>query len=223
MMRENKAAILKLDIKQITDEGIIEGYGAVFGNVDFTGDVLLKGAFLDTLGKMSEENRTIPMLWQHQGDAVIGVWEVLKEDDKGLWVRGKVFLETQGGKEAFIMLKGGAVTGLSIGYVTRSADYSEDMEIRYLRQVDLEEISVVTFPANDMARIEAVKSIKQRIAEGELPATISDFEKFLRDAGFSKKNATIIAGHGIKGLLREAETEDLNAELSKILNQFNLK
>jgi hypothetical protein len=99
-------------------------------------------------------------------------------------------------------MKAGAVTGLSIGYWVRESSFDEKTGIRTLTKLDLVEVSLVTFPANDDARVEAVKF---KLAHGELP-NIREFEKLLREAGFSKSQATVVAGHGLSELLRrEAE------------------
>lgn len=100
-------------------------------------------------------------------------------------------------------MKAGAVTGLSIGYYVKADSFDEKERIRTLTKLQLEETSLVTFPANDAARVESVKS---RIARGDA-LTLPEFESFLREAGFSKSQATAIAGRGYKHLLDRSESE----------------
>lgn len=200
------------------NDGVVEGYGAVFGNIDFGGDVIAQGAFEKTISGIAASGRKLPMLWQHDGYNPIGVWDVLKEDDVGLYVKGTVLINTRQGADAYEMLKAGAVTGMSIGYSARDYSRDEKTGVRTLKQLDLFEISLVTFPMNDQARVDNVKT---KIEDGELP-TEREFEKFLRDAGFSKANAVTIAGHGIRGLLRDAEGKNANEGVLDALANFKL-
>jgi HK97 family phage prohead protease len=201
-------------IKAVGDEGQFEGYGAVFDNVDYGGDVVLPGAFDNTIKSLEKTGRFLPMLWQHDSYTPIGIFDEIKEDEKGLWVKGKIFTEVQKGREALALMQGGAISGLSIGYGVVKSERDDKTGIRSLKELELFEISVVTFPMNDEARVD---SVKERIAGGELPSE-REFEKFLRDAGFSKQNATAISGHGIRGLLRDAEAKKANT--AQMLNNF---
>ncbi len=147
-----------LNIKEFTDEGTFCGYGAVFDNVDDYDDVIIRGAFTKTIA-----TKTPVMLWQHDSSQPIGVYEVMKEDDFGLWVEGRLLLDIPKAKEAHILLKSRAIRGLSIGYIPvaweweqRNGDY-----IRKLKEIDLWEVSLVTFPANPKALIDDVKSIRE--------------------------------------------------------------
>lgn len=204
-------------LKAVGEEGVFEGYGAVFGNIDFGNDTIEAGAFAQTIKDIAASGRKLPILWQHNTYAPIGVFEELKEDDNGLYVKGRLFTSVQAGREAYELLKGGAISGLSIGYGVVKSERDETTGIRTLKQLELFEISVVTFPMNDAARID---SVKHKIADGEIP-TEREFEKFLRDAGFSKQNAMTIAGHGIRGLLRDAEGEKAK-DVLKELQDFTL-
>lgn len=213
-----KTKDFSFSLKALGEEGAFEGYGAVFENIDFGGDIVAPGAFSETIKKLLKSGRKLPILWQHDTNRPIGVFEELKEDDRGLFVKGQLFTnDVQLAREAYALLKGGAVTGLSIGYGVVKSERDETTGVRTLKELELFEISVVTFPMNDEARVDTVK---QKITEGELPSE-REFEKFLRDAGFSKQNAKVIAGHGIRGLLRDAEGEKANDTLS-ILSNFTL-
>jgi HK97 family phage prohead protease len=123
------------------------------------------------------------MLWQHDADKPIGVWTEMVEDEKGLRIKGQLAMETVKGKEAHALLKMGALNGLSIGFMSKEWSYDRETEVRTLTAIDLWEVSLVTFPANEKARVTNVKSAD------ELQAP-KDAEKVLRDAGFSKSDAT---------------------------------
>lgn len=187
------AAELKAD-----GEGIVEGYGSIFGNEDSYGDIVAPGAFEETLAEAKAVGRYPAMLWQHDPSEPIGVGTDMAEDSRGLKVRGK-FADTQRGQEALALVKMGALTGLSIGYSTVGAEYDDQAETRTLTKVKLWEVSPVTFPANDKARITRVKSADIK--------TERDFERFLRDAGFSRTEAKRIACQGFDTSLRDAANE----------------
>lgn len=172
-----------LQIKATGDDGTVEGYGSVFGVRDNYDDVIAKGAFIDSL-KSHKAAGTMPaMLWQHDADKPIGIWTEMIEDEKGLRIKGRLAMETVKGKDAHALLKMGAINGLSIGFMSKEWAYDRETEVRTLTAIDLWEVSLVTFPANEKARVTNVKSAD------ELQAP-KDAEKALRDAGFSKSDAT---------------------------------
>lgn len=172
-----------LQIKAAGDDGTVEGYGSVFGVRDNYDDVIAKGAFIQSLKDHKAAGTMPAMLWQHDADKPIGVWTEMVEDDKGLRIKGQLAMETVKGKEAHALLKMGALNGLSIGFMSKEWAYDRDTEVRTLTAIDLWEVSLVTFPANEKARVTNVKSAD------ELQAP-KDAEKVLRDAGFSKSDAT---------------------------------
>lgn len=148
-----------LQIKATGDDGTVEGYGSVFGVRDNYDDVIAKGAFVDSL-KSHKAARTMPaMLWQHDADKPIGVWTEMVEDEKGLRIKGQLAMETVKGKEAHALLKMGALNGLSIGFMSKEWAYDRETEVRTLTAIDLWEVSLVTFPANEKARVMNVKAI----------------------------------------------------------------
>jgi HK97 family phage prohead protease len=134
------------------------------------------------------------MLWQHDQDEPIGVWTEMEEDAKGLRVKGQIITETEKGKAAYALLKKGALRGLSIGFVSKEWSYDAQSEIRTLTAVDLWEVSLVTFPAMKLAMIDTVKNM------GRIDAP-KDAERILREAGFSKADATAI----VSGVMRLGE------------------
>lgn len=172
-----------LQIKAAGDDGTVEGYGSVFGVRDNYDDVIAKGAFVQSLKDHKAAGTMPAMLWQHDADKPIGIWTEMIEDEKGLRIKGRLAMETVKGKEAHALLKMGAINGLSIGFMSKEWAYDRETEVRTLTAIDLWEVSLVTFPANEKARVTNVKSAD------ELQAP-KDAEKVLRDAGFSKSDAT---------------------------------
>lgn len=197
---ETKRFNVAAEIKAVDDSGVIEGYGSVFGNLDSYSDIVAPGAFAKSLEEAKASGRMPAMLWQHNPDEPIGVWVEMREDDRGLFVKGKL-AETQRGKEARELIKLGALTGLSIGYTTRTYQVDRENDSRVLTDVQLWEVSPVTFPANSEARITGVKA-------NDISSP-KDFERFLRDAGFSRKEAKQITAHGFGDSdLRDADPEE---------------
>lgn len=139
-----------------TAEKTFSGYGAVFGNQDHASDIIAPGAFTKTLAD-HKANGTIPaMFFNHDAYSMpIGIWTELEEDDYGLKANG-VFLDTAAGRDAYTAVKAGAVTGLSIGFWV--TDFSMEGGVRTIHEAKLMEISVVTFPCNEKARVSDVKS-----------------------------------------------------------------
>jgi hypothetical protein len=214
---ETKRFNVAAEIKAIDDSGVIEGYGSVFGNLDSYSDIVAPGAFAKSLEEAKASGRMPAMLWQHNPDEPIGVWVEMREDDRGLFVKGKL-AETQRGKEARELIKLGALTGLSIGYTTRTYQVDRENDSRVLTDVQLWEVSPVTFPANSEARITGVKA--------DAISSPKDFERFLRDAGFSRREAKQITAHGFgESDLRDAETDatvddDVTAALQELLGRL---
>lgn len=171
------------EIKAVNADGTVEGYGSVFGVRDNYDDVIAKGAFIQSLKDHKAAGTMPAMLWQHDADKPIGIWTEMIEDENGLRIKGRLAMETVKGKEAHALLKMGALNGLSIGFMSKEWAYDRETEVRTLTAIDLWEVSLVTFPANEKARVTNVKSAD------ELQAP-KDAEKALRDAGFSKSDAT---------------------------------
>ena len=186
------------------ENGKFSGYGSVFGTVDAYNEVVVPGAFAESLAAIEQQGRPLPALWQHMSTEPVGGYESLKEDARGLAVEGFLLVdEIVKAREAYALLKRNLVTGLSIGYYVRDSSRDDVTGIRTLKKLDLVEISLVTFPANDDARVDAVKSM---LAHGSMPS-IRQFEGILREAGFSKSQATTIASRGFKYLLDQGEPE----------------
>jgi len=132
---------------------VISGYASLFGTPDQGGDVVQKGAYAKSLKTLSRQGRSVKMLWQHDPTQPIGVWEEVKEDEKGLWVKGRILTDIQTGQEALALIEAGAIDGLSIGYRTTRAQKGAAGQ-RLLHELDLWEVSLVTFPMLPEARVE---------------------------------------------------------------------
>lgn len=209
---------VELELKELKDNGFT-GYGSVFNTKDQGGDIVVAGAFSKSLKKWQENGRQVPVLWQHKTDEPIGSWADLSEDDHGLL--GEAQLWTDDAPYARIAHKGmktKTITGLSIGYRVKREEYDKKEGANRLIELDLVEISVVTNPMHDDARIESVKAM---IEAGKLP-TLREFEEFLRDAGgFSKAQAEKIASNGLKQLLR-GDPGSEKGELLAALRGFSI-
>lgn len=139
----------------LSPDGTIEGYASLFGAVDQARDMVMPGAFAETLKQRGI--RRVPMLFQHDPAEPVGIWLDLKEDFRGLYARGRLIPDVARGRELISLLRNGAIDGLSIGYRSVRARIDPRTRIRALHQVDLWEISIVTFPLLDGARVSAVK------------------------------------------------------------------
>lgn len=196
-----------LEVKDLTDEGTIEGYASVFGNVDQGGDKVMPGAFVEGLKRARDTGRVIKMLWQHNPAEPIGVWEDLAEDAKGLWGKGRLVMDVARAREAHALMKAKALGGLSIGYRTLKA--TPDGNNRLLEKVDLFEVSAVTFPMNDRAKLTAVKAegcedIVNKLKAGDR-LTEREFEQLTKGLGLSNSQAERAARIHLKGPGEPAE------------------
>ncbi|MXU66313.1 HK97 family phage prohead protease [Oceanomicrobium pacificus] len=130
----------------------IRGYASLFGRIDRGGDRIAPGAYGASLARLAQEGRQVRMLWQHDPGRPIGVWDRLAEDTQGLAVDGRLLTGVAQGAEAFALLQAGAIDGLSIGYRTVRAERHPD-GTRLLQEIDLWEVSLVTFPMQPEARV----------------------------------------------------------------------
>lgn len=149
MTLEHKFCALGADVI-VTDGTIISGYASLFGKSDQGGDIVEQGAYAASLAK----GRSIKMLWQHDPAQPIGVWDEVREDDRGLWVKGRLLTDVAKGREAASLIGAGAIDGLSIGYRTVKAR-KDDKGGRLLSELELWEVSLVTFPMLPDARVGA--------------------------------------------------------------------
>jgi HK97 family phage prohead protease len=206
---ETKRIDMGFEVKAIGEDGAIEGYGSVFGNKDSYGDIVAKGAFSGSIREHKAAGSMPALLWQHRSDSPCGVWLEMREDDNGLFMRGKLAMDTVKGKEAHSLLKLGALKGLSIGFMTRDSDYDAKSDIRTIKDVELVETSLVTFPANTKARITGVKSSDEIV-------TLKDAERVLRDSGFSKQDALAFVSR-VKTLSSRSDSDDMGELKASLL------
>ena len=160
----------------IAEDGTFSGYGSIFGDLDSYGDITTPGCFAASLAKRQADGTGIKLLWQHNPAEPIGVWTSIAEDDRGLLCKGKLILDIQRAREAYALMKGGVQMGLSIGFEEMLSEYHEpadveekfgypaasfadgpNQQIRALTEVDLWEVSLVTFPALGSAQVDSVK------------------------------------------------------------------
>lgn len=218
LLRKNFA--FKADVD---DNGTFAGYGSVFGNVDSYDEIVAPGAFAKSLQAIKDSGDPLPVLWQHNPDEPIGGYSELSEDERGLKVSGFLLKdEVAKAAEAYALMKARVVKGLSIGYYVRDDSFDQKTGIRTLKELDLREISVVTFPANEEAQVDNVKNaVRCMLKSGQVP-NIRVFEDFLREAGFSKSQAVAIANGGLLALSRGEPGGEKGEELKRFLREFKL-
>lgn len=219
----------EIKAEDISEDGVFSGWGSLFDQEpDAHRDLVARGAFMETLAKGGRNRTGIMMGWQHNmRDIPPGVWLELREDQKGLFVRGQLDLDTQLGKEVYSIMKLGAKTGmwkfsLSIGYDSIEQEYQRvrvgenniEIEVRLLKKVELWEISIVNFPAKIGATVLDVKNFIKGLESTE---TERDLEKFLRDSGFSKSGSQHVISMIKKTVLRESKPKG-KSPLSEILD-----
>jgi len=202
---------------KVNDDGTWTGYGSKFGNVDSYGEIVAKGAFAKSLAEIKASGDPLPALWQHRSGEPIGYYDLLTEDDQGLKVAGTLLVnDITRAREAYALMKARAIKGMSIGYYVRDSSWDEKTGIRTLKEVELVEISIVTFPANPAAQIDAFKS---KLAKG---ATKREIEDRLRDSGVSKQEAVAMASIVSEGDDRRDSGAKHDAEVLALLKSFQL-
>jgi len=207
---------VKFEVKSVAQNGEFEGYASVFNVVDKVSDKIVKGAFVESINNFREHKTLPPLLWQHDSTSPIGEWLEMYEDEHGLFVKGKLFIdEIKTAQEAYSLLNKKIVTGLSIGY--RAQDYYKDAKgIRVLTRVDLQEVSLVTFPANDYARVNVSNSSNSNYVPSE-----RELEAMLRSSGLSRRQAKGVVACGYKSLTGNNEMEFVVKEINKITKELS--
>lgn len=162
----------------VTDGHVIEGYASLFGDRDRGGDIVEKGAYARSLERLKAEGRQVKMLWQHDPAQPIGVWDEVREDGRGLYVKGRLLETVARAREAAALIAANAIDGLSIGYRTvRAAENGKGR--RLLRELELWEVSLVTFPMLPSARVGAKGG--DAPADGALRELAAAFEDARRE------------------------------------------
>lgn len=183
-----------IDLKQVEPDGSFSGYASLFGKEDLGRDMVAPGAFRDSLRERGAQG--IKLLFQHDPNEPIGVWTDIREDAKGLFVRGRLMQDVARGREVLSLMRAGALDGLSIGFRTVKGRTDAKTGVRRLEQIDLWEISVVTFPMLPEARVSTVK----RGQPGRMPHE-TEFERWLEaDLGFTRAQARTVIRSGFKAL-----------------------
>ena len=212
MLMNKQRLDIPLKLKSVSDSGEFEGYGSVFGVKDSYDDVVVNGAFSKSLQAWREKGKFPAMLWQHQMDEPIGIYTEMKEDDVGLYVKGRLLIDDDPlAKRAHAHMKAGSLTGLSIGYILKEWEYDKNKDVFLLKEIDLWEVSPVTFPSNDEARINDVKSA---FARGEMPSQKS-IERVLRDVGLSRTQAKAFMAGGY-GPLNQRDADSVGSALDAL-------
>ena len=203
---------LPFEIKQFSqDENYFyfEGYGSTFGNVDYGNDVIVKGAFTKSL----QETPEVPLLWQHNMSKPIGLSVELREDEKGLFIKGRISIRTTLGKDVAVLLEDKVIKEMSIGFFSRDSDVKGD--VRYIKEIELYEVSVVTKTMNPQALIKSFESLK-------------DIEQSLKEFGLSNTEAkTLISKvkefHSSEMLEKEKAQREVEEKQTKSLDEVKLQ
>ncbi|MGR3813412.1 MAG: HK97 family phage prohead protease [Cognatishimia activa] len=203
-----------LDIKALKDTGEFEGYASTFGGEpDSYGDVIAAGAYAESLEEHAQKGTMPKLFWQHDRHQPIGKWTEAHEDDKGLYVRGKLNMGVQRAKEAYALLKEGDIDGLSIGYRIQEYSVDTDTQVWTLEKLQLLEVSVVSIGANENATVESVKASRnamelvERLKAGD-QLSEREFEMLLKgNLGLSNSQAERAARLHLKGQGDPAEAE----------------
>lgn len=142
------------ELKAVKDEGIIEAYVSIFNNIDSDGDIITRGAFLESLAKKMPKG-----VWSHNWDAPIALTLEAREDEKGLYIKGQFVLTVQKAREAFELIKAGVIDEFSIGFRILDWEYN-DAGNRVIKKVKLYEWSPVLAGANPETELLGVKGMK---------------------------------------------------------------
>jgi HK97 family phage prohead protease len=192
-LREMKYA--PSDIGRVALDGTFSGYASVYDKVDLGNDIVRPGAFAASLKRRDPSQ--IRMLFQHNADEPVGTWEAVEDTPRGLRVRGRIATSVTKGREVLELMRAGAIDGLSIGFRTIRSRQDPVTRARLILEADLWEISIVTFPMQEEARIESVKASAQ--ATAATGPSIREIERWLvRDAGLTRKQARLFVAGGYR-------------------------
>lgn len=204
-----KTLIRPFELKATDKTGVFEGYGSVFFTIDSYRDVVMPGAFADSIAEHKAKGTAPALLWQHNHYEPIGRYTDFEEDEKGLFLRGELFINDHVpmADKCYTLFKRKAIKGLSIGFNVASGgeEWDDEARVNRLTKVDLWETSPVTFPANPDAEVTAVK---QKLGAGTYP-TVREFERLLvREAGFTRSDAHTILTKGFHALIKSVAGDD---------------
>jgi len=200
-------------LKAVDQAGRFSGYAAVYGNTDTHGDIIAPRAFQASLLKHRQQGTMPALLWAHDPAAPVGAWAVLEEDDLGLRAEGQLTLEVDQARQVHSLLKSGGVTGISVGMMLAREDLAPlESGGRLIKRAELLEASLVSIPANPLARVTSVK------AAGTRPASPREFEQALRSLGFSLREAKALAAHGWHALQADPTESRKSNEIAEVLD-----
>lgn len=184
----------------------VEGYASIFGERDLGGDIVTAGAFTKSIAKIKQAGRRLPMLWSHRQEDVVGSWTDVQQDSVGLHVRGLINQEVDRGREALALVKGGDLSGLSIGYLVPFGARTVTAGNAYLTQVKLLEISLVAVPMGENARI-ILKDM----------GGVGAFSEFLQSVGVSRREAEWVARKSWPAISKTDPVEDDDPGIKNLL------
>lgn len=211
---------VELKFDDQSEAGTFSGYATKFNSVDLVGDTILPGAFTTALKNLG----TLPIFFNHDSyDVPIGKYTKVEQNARGLKVEGQLILDIPKAKDVYAAMKSGVVSGLSISFASSKDGYEEkeDGSGYIFKDIEkLREISICTYPCEPKAQITAVKS-----EDVEQLKTVRDFERFLRDSGFSKSVALAIVSRAKQVFaddLRDSEKQEKQHELDALerLNSY---
>ncbi|MDQ2092527.1 HK97 family phage prohead protease [Rhodalgimonas zhirmunskyi] len=168
----------EVEVHESAGGTVIEGYASLFGARDQGGDVVEKGAYAESLKRLAADGRRVKMLWQHDPAQPIGIWDEVREDERGLYVKGRLLESVGRAREAAALIAAGAIDGLSIGYRTLRAA-KDEKGLRLLKELELWEVSLVTFPMLPSARVGAKGEVPGSDTLRELAAAFEDARREL--------------------------------------------
>ena len=195
----------------LKEDGTFSGYASVFGAIDSYGTSWAKGCFKDCLDEMQRSGRVLPMVWSHDYTDPIGKYTKLEEDNKGLYVEGKLLLSVSRAREVYDLMKEKIITGLSVSIDVQEYDYDVDSDLITFTRCSLYEISPCLFPAVKEARIDTVRS--------EL--TPRYLERVLHEAGLSRAMSAKYANEIVRELSDKTKTDTIQQDLAAFKEFFN--
>lgn len=191
-------------IEEIDEAGAFEGYASLFDREDLGHDLVERGAFERSLSQRSASG--VRMLFQHDPAEPIGAWEAIREDEKGLYVKGHLTLDVARARDVHALMRAGALDGLSIGFHTVKAVRNRTTGARHLVEIDLWEISIVTFPMQPEARVSAVKTLG-------MPTARELERRLIRETGLTRQQARALIAGGYKAAFAERDAHASVADL----------
>lgn len=212
LQRSPQKKRLELKFDRLGKDGVFSGYASLFNEPDLGNDLIANGAFKQSIRKRGAAN--IRMLYQHDPTEPIGRWDIIREDNKGLFVEGRLVKSSPRANEVLALLNERAIDGLSIGFRTIKSRRDRKTGLRVITEADLWEISVVTFPMQPQARIADLKGASQYTTNA-LPST-REFENWLtRDAGLTRRQAKTVISRGFAELKGTRDVADNSIDLAE--------